>query len=193
MKEFKKISMTWFIIILFLILLFALYNRMEGQYTDLGGDAPIPERLDPIVEESTNKLLTEAKAQNIEVVITEGIRSNSRQDELYEQGRSAAGNIVTHAKAGESYHNYGLAVDYALKNSSGEIIWDIHYDGNENGESDWFEVAAIAKDLGFEWGGDWRNFKDYPHLQMTFGLSINQLQRGLRPKHEDASEIERSH
>ena len=180
--------MTWIIIILFLILIFALYNRMEGQYTDIGDDAPPADKLHPAVEENTSRLLKEAMDQNIEVIITEGIRSNSRQNELYEQGRSAEGNIVTHARAGESYHNYGLAVDYALKNSNGEIIWDIHYDGNHNGESDWFEVASIAKELGFEWGGDWKNHKDYPHLQMTFNLSINQLQRGLRPSQENASE-----
>ncbi|MFP9170447.1 M15 family metallopeptidase, partial [Enterococcus faecalis] len=23
-----------------------------------------------------------------------------------------------------------------------------------------------AKTLGFEWGGDWKRFKDYPHLEM---------------------------
>ena len=62
------------------------------------------------------------------------------------------------------------------------MIWDIEYDGNGNGQSDWFEVAEIAKELGFQWGGDWRSFKDYPHLQMDFGLTINDLQEGKRPK-----------
>ncbi|MGE7612534.1 M15 family metallopeptidase [Paenibacillus sp. NPDC101420] len=23
--------------------------------------------------------------------------------------------------------------------------------------------------MGFEWGGDWTTFKDYPHFQLTFG------------------------
>ena len=39
------------------------------------------------------------------------------------------------------------------------------------------EVVAIAKNLGFDWGGDWSGFKDYPHLQMTFGLSLRELQQ----------------
>ncbi len=42
----------------------------------------------------------------------------------------------------------------------------MEYDGNQNGKSDWLEVVEIAKTLGFEWGGDWKRFKDYPHLEM---------------------------
>jgi peptidoglycan L-alanyl-D-glutamate endopeptidase CwlK len=55
------------------------------------------------------------------------------------------------------------------------------YDGNGNSKSDWKEVVEIAKNLGFEWGGDWAKFKDYPHLQMSFGLTINDLQNGVLP------------
>ncbi|PAV30603.1 peptidase [Virgibacillus profundi] len=188
MKDFKKITLTWIIIILFLIIIIVLYNRMDNQYTEPGEDAPIPSELHPIVEENKVILLDRATDINIDLVITEGMRSFSRQNKLYNQGRSGTGNIVTYAKAGESYHNYGLAIDYALRNSDGKIIWDIHYDGNNNGKADWFEVAQVAKELGFEWGGDFKDFKDYPHLQMTFDLSINQLQRGLRPVIEEADQ-----
>lgn len=69
-------------------------------------------------------------------------------------------------KRRESYHNYGLAIDFALQKKDGSIIWDMEYDGNQNGKSDWLEVVEIAKTLGFEWGGDWKRFKDYPHLEM---------------------------
>lgn len=82
---------------------------------------------------------------------------------------------------GESYHNFGLAIDFALMSVDGQVIWDMKYDGNGNSRADWMEVVEIAKDLGFEWGGDWTQFKDYPHLQMNFGLSIWELQRGKRP------------
>lgn len=43
------------------------------------------------------------------------------------------------------------------------------------------QVVAIAKDLGFEWGGDWRSFKDMPHLQMVFGITTAQFRAGKRP------------
>ena len=116
------------------------------------------------------------------MVITDGFRSIAEQDRIHAQGRSASGNIVTHAQGGESYHNYGLAIDFALRLPDGSVVWDIERDDNGNGRPDWFEVAEIGKDLGFEWGGDWARFKDYPHFQMDFGLSIRQLQEGYRPE-----------
>lgn len=60
-------------------------------------------------------------------------------------------------------------------------MWDLKRDDNKNGKSDWMEVVAIGKELGFEWGGDWYGFKDYPHMEMDFGLSIRELQYGERP------------
>ena len=39
------------------------------------------------------------------VRLTETLRTNERQNELYEQGRTTAGPRVTNAKAGESSHN----------------------------------------------------------------------------------------
>ncbi|MFD2627260.1 M15 family metallopeptidase [Oceanobacillus kapialis] len=188
MRNTTSIFSTWIIIILFLVLLFTLYNQQNKKYEHQGKDASIPSELHPLVEEQIDKVIEEAEKINIEVVITDTLRTFEEQEALYEQGRTTEGNIVTHAEGGESYHNYGLAIDYALSDQDGDIIWDIAYDGNNNGERDWFEVANIAKDLGFEWGGDWENFKDYPHLQMTFGLSIRELQNGLRPKTEQEGE-----
>jgi peptidoglycan LD-endopeptidase CwlK len=142
---------------------------------------PLPTQLHPIVKERMNQLIQQSAKKGIVVVITDGFRSAVEQDQLYKKGRSTDGNIVTNAKGGESYHNYGLAIDFALKTSSGNVIWDMNYDGNRNGRSDWNEVVAMAKKLGFQWGGDWKKFKDYPHLQMDFGLTLADLQNGERP------------
>ncbi|WP_017549554.1 M15 family metallopeptidase [Salinicoccus carnicancri] len=171
--------------LLVLVMFAAACNRMDGRYEKFDEDAPMPKELHPAVEEHKNILLDRAAERNIDAVITEGFRSVSQQDELYEQGRVSEGEIVTRSRGGESYHNYGLAVDFALRDDEGEIIWDTAYDGNGNGQADWVEVADIAKSLGFEWGGDWEDFPDYPHLQMDFGLSIDELQKGWRTA-EDA-------
>ncbi|TCN27756.1 M15 family metallopeptidase [Mesobacillus foraminis] len=143
-------------------------------------DVPLPDSLHPAVSHNAELLIQQSAGKGIEIIITDGFRSHHEQDRLYEKGRSTQGNIVTHAKGGESFHNFGLAIDFAIK-ANGQAIWDMGYDGNGNGQSDWMEVVEIAKELGFEWGGDWKHFKDYPHLQMDFGLSINDLQKGERP------------
>lgn len=156
-------------------------NPKTHTNSEMNQSVPLPNKIHPIVEERTNQLIKQSADKGISILITDGFRSAEDQDRLYEQGRSAEGNIVTHAKGGESYHNFGLAVDFALKTPSDEVIWDRQFDGNKNGISDWSEVVKLAKELGFEWGGDWAGFKDFPHLQMDFGLTIAELQAGERP------------
>lgn len=128
----------------------------------------------PVVKETILEVIKRAYKEGINVQISSGYRSNAEQQRLYNQGRTTPGKIVTNARPGQSMHNYGLAVDYFLTNKDGtKALWTVN--------ADWRRVAAIAKSLGFEWGGDWRGFVDYPHLQMTGGLTLSQLQAGRRP------------
>ncbi|WP_284037899.1 MULTISPECIES: M15 family metallopeptidase [Neobacillus] len=159
------------------------YNKTNSDTPKpaIAKDGPMPTDLHPVVKERANLLIQQAAKKGIVVVITDGFRSAEEQDSLYEQGRTTEGAVVTHAKGGESYHNYGLAIDFALKTPSGDVVWDREYDRNGNSKSDWTEVVQMAKKLGFEWGGDWAKFKDYPHLEMNFGLTIADLQNGERP------------
>ncbi|MBB2481947.1 M15 family metallopeptidase [Bacillus sp. APMAM] len=181
-KQKKRIGNFLFIIPLVLILIFYIQSSQEHDNSKRQNHSDsFPTELNPVVKKRTNQLIKQAAKKGISVVITDGFRSAADQDQLYKKGRTVSGNIVTNAKGGESYHNYGLAVDFALKTPSGKIIWDMQYDGNKNGKSDWYEVVDLAKNLGFTWGGDWVKFKDYPHLQMDFGLSIADLQNGARP------------
>nr|WP_275677364.1 M15 family metallopeptidase [Neobacillus drentensis] len=166
-----------------LVLVFILFYLDSKSSTDLkkNQSVPLPTELNPVVKERSDQLIQQAAKKGIEVVITDGFRSAGDQDKLYQQGRSTGGNIVTNAKGGESYHNFGLAIDFALETPSGDVLWDRQYDRNENGVADWTEVVQMAKALGFDWGGDWKGFKDYPHLEMNFGLTIADLQNGERP------------
>ncbi|MBN6886581.1 M15 family metallopeptidase [Cytobacillus horneckiae] len=173
-----KLFRFFVFILIFLIIGLLFFQYINIQYDE---DAPMPTGLHPVVEEKSDQLISRAAERGINVVITDDFRSADDQDALYDKGRSVDGNIVTHAKGGESYHNYGLAIDFALLTVEGDLVWDMEYDGNGSGTPDWMEVVTIAKDLGFKWGGDWANFKDYPHLQYDFGLSIKDLQRGKRP------------
>ncbi len=168
----------WMFVCMILIVTIIYYQYIKIE------DVPLPTALHPVVEERTNQLIQNMADQGITVVITDGFRSVEEQNILYEQGRTTEGSIVTYARGGESLHNFGLAVDFALKTEAGQVIWDMEFDGNGNGSPDWMEVVERAKELGFEWGGDWMGFEDYPHLQLDFGLSLSELQRGERPTEE---------
>lgn len=104
------------------------------------------------------------------------LRTFSEQDALFN-----ARPQVTKAKGGQSYHNYGLAIDIVLiidKDGNGSFesaSWDEKMDFDGDGQFDWQEVVHIFKRYGWEWGGDW-GFHDAPHFQKTFGLSIMKLQ-----------------
>ena len=109
-------------------------------------------------------------------------RTFAEQDALYAQGRTKPGNIVTKAKGGQSYHNYGLAIDVVLlvdKDGNGTFetaSWDTKTDFDGDKKADWQEIVAIFKRYGWEWGGDWK-FVDAPHFQKKLGKSIMELQQ----------------
>jgi peptidoglycan L-alanyl-D-glutamate endopeptidase CwlK len=104
---------------------------------------------------------------------THTLRTFAEQRELFAKGRTKAGSIVTKAREGFSYHNYGMAIDIVIidgKNAS----WDIKKDYDADGQSDWMEVVQVFNEYGWEWGGNWK-FKDAPHFQKTFGYSVRSL------------------
>lgn len=88
---------------------------------------------------------------------------------------------ITNADAWQSIHNYGLAFDIVLlldkdKNGNFETAtWDMIKDFDADGISDWMEVVKVFKDAGWEWGGDWKKFKDSPHFQKTYGFDWKTL------------------
>lgn len=136
----------------------------------------------PVVRTATERLIERSFALGIPIVITQGLRTIAEQNELYAQGRTKPGQRVTNAKGGYSYHNFGVAVDFALLLPDGRSVsWDTKRDGNADHEADWMQVVSIAKQLGFEWGGDWKTFTDLPHLQVVFSLSTAQYRAGKRP------------
>lgn len=138
------------------------------------------ELLHPAVRDEVKELIVKAEAglpANIAIRLVQTLRTIEEQNAIYEQGRTKPGKIVTNARGGSSYHNYGLAFDYCLlidKDGNGtydETSWDIKKDNDKDGVADWLEVVKVFEAAGWEWGGRWSSIKDYPHLQKTFGYS----------------------
>ena len=116
------------------------------------------------------------------------LRTFQEQADLYAQGRTRLFDsngkrlgIVTKADAGQSIHNYGLALDIVLladNNRDGKfesISYETALDYDGDRKADWMEIVDIFKKAGWTWGGDWKGFVDTPHLEKSFGLSWKQM------------------
>lgn len=122
----------------------------------------------PAVERTKNVFMATCIAQGETLVVTEGYRSIERQNELYAQGRTAPGAIVTNAKGGESMHQYGVAFDVIFL-VNGKRTYDVD-------DSKWQKIGAIGKSLELQWGGTWSN-PDRPHFEMTLGYTLSDFQK----------------
>jgi LAS superfamily LD-carboxypeptidase LdcB len=128
-------------------------------------------KLNPKIQTHVINFINDVEKElGIKLRITQGLRTIDEQNALYAIGRTVEGEKVTNAKGGESYHNYGLAIDIAeVKNA--KVTWD----------SDFDSIAKIGIKHGFEWGGNFKSIIDKPHFQMTFDLSIKDLKNGSNP------------
>ena len=108
-----------------------------------------------------NNFLKKCEEKKQYVIITCGYRSAKEQDELYKQGRTKPGNIVTNAKGGYSQHNWGVAFDIAMNH---DIDGDKKVTDDTWNLKGFKSVAKLAKSVGLSWGGDWKSFKDNPHF-----------------------------
>ncbi|MBR8701172.1 hypothetical protein IX317_000071 [Fusobacterium sp. DD29] len=103
-------------------------------------------------------------------IITAGVRTAEEQNKLYQQGRTIPGKKVTNCdgykyKSNHQVKNDGLgyAFDIAIVLGN-KLNWD---------PAKYIELVKSARGLlakfNIEWGGDWKNFKDYPHFQLKEG------------------------
>lgn len=108
-----------------------------------------------------------------QLIITCVHRSPEEQQELYAKGRIKGSDgkwviqdkakIVTNVdgKTVMGAHNYrpARAIDVAVKEkATGKVIWvEKHY----------MAIGPIVRKLGLTWGGDWKSFKDLPHIEVA--------------------------
>lgn len=97
-----------------------------------------------------------------------GLRTFTQQEDLYRQGREDTRPIVTNSPAGFSYHNYGLA---------GDLVFKVDGAWNWGKENPWDELGSLGKQLGLEWGGDFKGFPDRPHFQLPIKPALLDLKR----------------
>ena len=76
--------------------------------------------------------------------------------------------VATNAWAGQSYHNWGLAIDVILTKFGDPLYLDLQ-DGRISMQ-DYYALTGLSRlaaACSLEWGGTWTGFLDFPHFQDT--------------------------
>jgi len=126
----------------------------------------------PAVATKARALISAAKRDGIELLVTSTYRDAECQDALYAQGRTTPGRRVTNAKGGQSWHQYRVAFD-VVPLVAGKAIWD--------DRRIWTRIGELGESVGLEWAGRWKSFPESPHFQFTGGLTMAQLKQGKQP------------
>ena len=129
-------------------------------------------KFEPFLVEAENSMA----AEGVTLEVISGLRSWAAQAALFAQGRTKPGPIVTKARPGSSWHNYGLAIDLGLFKNG------VYLDEKKPALADklYAILGRIAAKHGIEWAGNWKTFQETPHFQVTFGKTLAEL-RDLLP------------
>lgn len=123
----------------------------------------------PRLQKLAEKLVEKGKKQGLIIGIGECFRTVAEQNDLYAQGRTRSGSIVTNAPGSSysSHHQWGTAFDVYRNDGKGAY----------NDSDGWFaKVGRIGQKLGLEWGGSWTSPVDKPHFQLPdWGSTTSQL------------------
>jgi len=122
---------------------------------DARSEAAIATLLDP-VKPYARALVRKAAAQGITIRVIGGTRTYAEQDALYAKGRTLPGRIVTNARGGYSNHNFGIAFDIGVFEGSDYLDDSPLYK----------VVGSLGMELGLDWGGSWKSFRDDPHFEL---------------------------
>lgn len=120
----------------------------------------------PILAQKIYQLSTLLAAEDIYIAVVQGLRTVEEQDALFAKGRDSDGDVihkgqvVTNARGGHSWHNFGLAVDCAPVEQTGSIDWNPSH-------PQWKRMEELGVSLGLTSGANWVRLVDAPHLQLT--------------------------
>ena len=169
--------------------LFGAFARLNFKEDTMGKDYLAT--LNPEPRAIFQAFLYECVAQGLPMLVHSGLRSLEDQARLYRRSRSPlqvghkvdelreagfgfladklesvgpqpTGPWATNAAPGESWHNYGMAIDAVL-------LVDGKPDWNTNFMPKWHQVGGIAVKHGLEWAGNWKKSQEFVHFQAGKG------------------------
>lgn len=121
--------------------------------------------LHPDLQTKCREWLLKCKLAGLDVKITHTWRSPEYQNELYEQGRSKPGKIVTSLKGGMSKHCFKSEGKPAAKAFDFGVFSNGSYITNGSDQR-YKKAGEIGEELGLTWGGRWKRPFDPGHLQI---------------------------
>jgi len=149
------------------------------------------EDLTPAARECAQQVLAATDEVGFEILFYCTYRDDEEQARLYRQGRPLKviqhmadklnsqyqrpdlatilmevgpqyGRVVTNAAPGQSLHNYRAALD-GVPLIGGKPIWN---DQAPDEAAAWDFYGRLGTEAGFSWAGNWKAFKEKPHLQL---------------------------
>jgi len=115
-------------------------------------------------------------AAGIPFTVTFTFRSIPTQNELYAQGRTKPGKIVTNARGGQSFHNYRCAYDGTPTVLLKLPNWGDTPAHKKETDRIWALYGKLAVQAGGRWGGNFKSIKDRPHVE--YPIALADLQAG---------------
>lgn len=118
----------------------------------------------PLLLDKIGSIMIAMRELGFPMKLVSGVRTAEQQQELYAQGRTKPGPIVTYLDGVKKKSNhqvkedgFGHAVDCAFL-ENGKPSWSLNLP--------WKLYGEMAKTLGLKWGGDWKRFTDLPHVEL---------------------------
>lgn len=119
--------------------------------------------LHPAAKKVFREFIAEAEKRGYSIIITSGYRTFAEQQKQYILNSN-------NAQPGYSFHNFGMAIDINMIGPDGSYI-------KSTAKNKWEQsgIPALAKKLGFRWGGDFVGYYDPVHFDLGYTYSINDL------------------
>lgn len=118
-----------------------------------------PEMLEPNFRRKVLRILEEARAHGLELMVFETYRSKQRQQRLFAAGATKLKTV--------GVHHFGLACDL-VRCVNGQPSWG----------GDFRLLGHLARSHDLVWGGDWTTFPDPCHVQWCAVKDQPKLFRG---------------
>jgi len=115
------------------------------------------EGVHPDLRKVCDRAIELCQSVKIDFIITDGCRTIEEQRVFVATGKS---------KTMHSRHLGGMAIDYVAL-IDGRVTYDV--DAMEE-IADLFKAAADELGIPIKWGGDWKTFKDTPHIELDKGV-----------------------